>query len=165
MVTVCEVRASTIEKHTNMGEGTKVSRLATRLQLGSVLFALHMTTIVCPGCNTPKPPTVEPSPQVLPTEPTVKQRFSQLTLLSAVDVPTGSVARGFAISPTNGLIAVGGGDGSIAIVSSDGSLRRTLNGHREAVLELAFSPDGTRLLSGGAITNSSYGTPKRAMRS
>lgn len=58
-----------------------------------------------------------------------------------------------AISPDNSQVAAGGQDGKIRLYSrSDGSLLQslTMNGR---VVSLSFSPDGTRILAGGARGN------------
>ena len=124
--------------------------MATRLHIIGVTLMLHLALLVCIGCNSTKKTVTEAPAEKTAQAPTLKERFGRLELLDAVDVPTGQVARGFAISPADDSVAVGGGDGSIVIVGQGGKPTRTLNGHREAVLELAYTPDGSRLVSGGA---------------
>ena len=58
-----------------------------------------------------------------------------------------------AISPDNSQVAAGGQDGKIRLYSrSDGSLLQTLSMYGQ-VVSLSFSPDGARILAGGARGN------------
>ncbi|MEC8024004.1 MAG: WD40 repeat domain-containing protein, partial [Myxococcota bacterium] len=125
-------------------------RIATGLRLVCVAFALHQLIIVCSGCNSKKHPSNPVPVTSEPTSPPPKSNYGTLDLIKAIDVPTGSVARGFAVAPDGKSAAIGGGDGSIVQVDLAGMSIKTFDGHREAVLELAFTPDGRRLISGGA---------------
>ncbi|MDB5320861.1 MAG: repeat protein [Phycisphaerales bacterium] len=66
-------------------------------------------------------------------------------------IDTGNNVRPVVLSPDEQTLAVGCEGGSIQIRRvADGTLVTTLQGHAKAVFALAFHPDGTRLLSGGA---------------
>ncbi len=55
---------------------------------------------------------------------------------------------GLALSPDNRLLAVGWEDGKIEVWDwQAGKRQASLDGHRERILALAFSPDGTKLVS------------------
>ncbi|QGJ70898.1 Serine/threonine protein kinase [Planctomycetales bacterium 10988] len=75
------------------------------------------------------------------------------TLLTLPHFPAGVSAnvRAALFSPTQEIIATAGDDSTIKLWNSnDGTLIKTLEGHDNAVLCLAFSHDGKRLVSGGA---------------
>ena len=60
---------------------------------------------------------------------------------------------GIAASPTANLFATAHADGTVRIWDiSTGGQRAVLQGHSQPVLAVAFSPDGTRLASGGGST-------------
>lgn len=62
--------------------------------------------------------------------------------------PTSSYDRTMAVSPDGATLAAGGNDHTIGLWSlTDGSYQTPQSGHRGEVLELAFSPDGRRLMS------------------
>ena len=62
--------------------------------------------------------------------------------------PTSSYDRTMAVSPDGTMLAAGGNDHAIGLWSlADGSYHTPQSGHRGEVLDLAFSPDGRRLMS------------------
>jgi WD40 repeat protein len=62
----------------------------------------------------------------------------------------GHTARVMAVSVNrDGLIASASADNSIKLWQPDGTLIRTLTGHRDTILSVSFSPDGTTLASTG----------------
>lgn len=62
--------------------------------------------------------------------------------------PTSSYDRTIVVSPDGTMLAAGGNDHTIGLWSlADGSYQTPRSGHRGEVLELAFSPDGDRLMS------------------
>ena len=75
--------------------------------------------------------------------------------------------RSMALSPDGALVAAGAEDGSIAIWSvSTGKIEKSMAAYREPVAKLAFSPDGTKLASGGGAgyAGSVYGDAAGSVR-
>ncbi|MCA1694969.1 MAG: hypothetical protein LC749_09660 [Actinobacteria bacterium] len=71
-------------------------------------------------------------------------------ILHKTPVKTGRRISAAALAPDGGVAAVGTVDGSIDIFeASTGQTLTTLSGHRGSIRCLAFSPDGSRLVSGG----------------
>jgi len=64
-------------------------------------------------------------------------------------INTGVAIGSIAYAPDGSMIAAGGDDGKIQLLqTSDGSLVRTLEGHKGRITSLAFSPDGITIASG-----------------
>ncbi|MFN8004006.1 MAG: pentapeptide repeat-containing protein, partial [Acidobacteriota bacterium] len=65
--------------------------------------------------------------------------------------------------PASDVLAVGGADGVIRIYrAADGALLKTLSGHSDSVLSVAFSPDGERVVSGVQTTRCGCGQRRRS---
>jgi len=73
-----------------------------------------------------------------------------LTKLTDVPIKTGGVSGGFALAPDGRSFAVGATDGSVMVVPFGTGKTFFLLGHKEPVFEIAFTPDGELLLTGGA---------------
>jgi predicted dienelactone hydrolase len=70
-----------------------------------------------------------------------------------LDIPLPSFVMDVAISPDGTLLAAAAGDGIIRLWElGTGTLHSELHVHSGIVSSIAFSPDGTRLVSGGADT-------------
>src|SRR5439155_96631 len=83
-----------------------------------------------------------------------KRRYASAAQLAAeiepiwrIEVPSGIDA--IAISRKGDWIAAASGDHSIKLFDPKAQLKRTLDGHEGKIAALAFSPDGSTLLSAG----------------
>jgi roadblock/LC7 domain-containing protein len=88
----------------------------------------------------PKPPVMVETPPVVTTNPIME---------ATIEIPN---INGLTYSSNGQMIAAAGNDGTIKLWDATGELLKSLEGHTDALLSVAFSPDDQVLASASADT-------------
>ncbi len=125
--------------------------MSTRRTL-AVLIVLQLGLSLCLSCNRDDSASESTAKDTTTAIKPLRERISNLRPLLELPVPTGTPGRGFAISPDGKQLAIGASDGSVMLVPTNGALTepKILVAHKEMVLETIYTPDGKRMVTGGA---------------